>query len=95
MFLKDFTNDIANQTGLKKQDIRTVITELEKQIEEKLYSGIEITIFRIGKLQIVVQQPKQMRVINTAKLITTKKKYRIRFRVSTVFKEKLEKKPVY
>lgn len=95
MRLTDLDKEIAKDTGFKQADVRKMISSLEKILLKKLVFGQEVVITRIGKFIQSKRQERQQHNVNTGKVETILKHYKILFKTTPSLDSRMKAKKVY
>lgn len=95
MNFKDLDKGVAKSLGLNKNDVRTVLKEVEDQMFQKITFGQNIYIRRIGILELVITPARERYNIGTRIREWTEATYRLKFKISSVLAERIKAKIVY
>lgn len=94
-YLKQFTSSIKKRTGIQSKIIKKVITELEKELFDRLARGEEVHIVRVGKFQQKVFKGRTWYSGIAMKEVSYDDFYTIQWKTSLLLRKELRKRTVY
>lgn len=95
MNITDLEKKLSEKTGVKRSDVKKVLKEIPDELRESLLYGQEIYLTNFGVFRLNIRKPVRFGHPQTGEVLTSKKKYVLKFDVFKKMKDSLENKVVY
>lgn len=89
---KDIVKSLSKRTFLNQKESNLILNELLKIIEEKVVESGEVKIAGFGKFYLYEHQPRPVRNPKTKEEMILDKFSSVKFKASSVLKERVKKK---